>query len=200
MSSENKTTNLYKARQDSQNKPRISLISAIDRQSRTIGKEGGGLPWRIPEDFKYFKEKTMGHPIIMGRATWEEFNNKPLSGRHHIVVTHQNNYAVSPENLDKVSVVASIGEALDLATKLENENKVFCEEGNKESEIFVIGGAQIYETALPYADRLYLTLVDANIDGPKKFPDYSTAGFSKTIFNRKSSDENFTYEFVVLEK
>lgn len=181
-------------------KPRISLISAMDRQSRTIGKEGGGLPWRIPEDFKYFKEKTMGHPIIMGRTTWEEFNNKPLPGRHHIVITQQNNYEVSPENLDKVSVVASIGEAIDLATKLQNEDKIFCEEENKEPEIFIIGGSQIYELAIPYADRLYLTLVDANIDEPKKFPDYSAAGFSKIISSRKSSDENFTYEFVVLEK
>jgi len=171
-----------------QNKPRISLISAIDRQSRTIGKEGGGLPWRIPEDFKYFREKTMGHPMIMGRTTWEEFNNKPLLGRHHIVITHQNNYEVSPENLDKVSVVTSISEAIDLAKKLDGE------------EIFVIGGAQIYELTLPYADRLYLTLVDANIDGPKKFPDYAAIGFSKIISSQKSSDENFTYEFVVLEK
>jgi dihydrofolate reductase len=184
---------------NSQNKPKISLISAIDRVSRTIGKEGGGLPWRIPEDFKYFKEKTMGHPIIMGRTTWEEFNNKPLPGRHHIVITHQNNYAVSPENLDKVSIVASIGEAIDLAAKLENENKIFCEE-DKEPEIFVIGGAQIYELALPYADRLYLTLVDANIDGPKKFPNYVSSGFSKIISSYKSKDENFTYEFIVLEK
>lgn len=183
-----------------QNKPRISLIVAIDRVSRTIGKEGGGLPWRIPEDFKYFKEKTMGHPIIMGRTTWEEFNNKPLPGRHHIVITHQNNYEVSPENLDKVSVVSSVGEAIDLATKLENENKIFCEEENKEPEIFIIGGAQIYEQTLPRADRLYLTLIDANIDGPKKFPDYSAAGFSKIISSRKSSDENFSYEFLVLEK
>ena len=185
---------------NSENKPKISLISAIDRVSRTIGKEGGGLPWRIPEDFKYFKEKTMGHPIIMGRTTWEEFNNKPLPGRHHIVITHQNNYEVSPENLDKVSVVSSVGESIDLATKLENENKIFCEEENKEPEIFIIGGAQIYEQALPYTDRLYLTLVDANIDEPKKFPNYSAAGFSKIISSHKSSDKNFTYEFVVLEK
>jgi len=193
MSSENNSAN-------SQNKPKISLISAIDRISRTIGKEGGGLPWHIPEDFKYFKEKTMGHPIIMGRTTWEEFSNKPLPGRHHIVITRQNNYTISPENLDKVSVVASIGEAIDLATKLENENKIFCEVENKKPEIFIIGGAQIYELALPYADRLYLTLVDANIDGPKKFPDYTAAGFSKIISSYKSSDENFNYEFVVLEK
>jgi dihydrofolate reductase len=184
----------------SQDKPKISLISAIDRQSRTIGKEGGGLPWRIPEDFKYFKEKTMGHPIIMGRTTWEEFNNKPLPSRHHIVITHQNNYEVSPENLDKVSIVTSIDEAIDLAIKSESENKNFYEKDHKEPEIFIIGGSQIYEIALPFADRLYLTLVDANIDGPKKFPDYEAAGFSKIISSQKSQDENFTYEFIILEK
>lgn len=179
----------------------ISLISAIDRQSRTIGKEQGGLPWRIPEDFKYFKEKTMGHPIIMGRTTWEEFNNKPLPGRHHIVITRQTNYEVSPENIDKVSVVTSINEAIDLAKKLEGQKINLCEvPQNSEPEIFIIGGSQIYELALPYADRLYLTLVDAHIDDSKKFPDYESAGFSKIVSSIKSSDENFTYEFVILEK
>lgn len=179
-------------------KPKISLISAIDRETRTIGKENGGLPWRIPEDFKYFREKTMGHPIIMGRTTWEEFNNKPLPGRHHIVITHQNNYKISPENLERVSIVTSIDEAIDLGIKI--ESKKINEKDNQESEVFIIGGAQIYELAMPYADRLYLTLVDANINDSKKFPDYKSAGFLKTISSRKSNDENFTYEFVVLEK
>lgn len=178
----------------------ISLISAIDRQSRTIGKEQGGLPWHIPEDFKFFKEKTMGHPIIMGRSTWEEFKGKPLPGRHHIIITRQENYQVSPEISDKVSIVTSLSESIDLAKKIENENKAFCEEQNKESEIFIIGGSQIYELAIPYADRLYLTLVDANVNYSKKFPDYESAGFSKIISSRKSQDDNFTYEFVVLEK
>lgn len=179
---------------------KISLISAVDKKSLTIGKEGGGLPWHIPEDFKYFKEKTMGHPIIMGRKTWEEFKNKPLPGRHHIVITHQENYSVSPENLEKISITSSLDEAIDLAKKIESENKIYCEEESREAEIFIIGGSQIYELALNYADRIYLTLVEANIDGPAKFPDYTSAGFTKIISSRKSNDENYNYEFVVLEK
>jgi dihydrofolate reductase len=181
---------------------KISLISAIDRESRTIGKEGGGLPWRIPEDFKYFKEKTIGHPIIMGRTTWEEFGGKPLPGRHHIVITRQTDYKIADETSDRVSVAETIEKALELASEIENnshkENKFSGE--NKEKEIFVIGGAQIYELALSYANRLYLTLVDAHLDGPVKFPDYKTVGFTKIISSRQSSDENFSYEFVVLEK
>ena len=87
-----------------------------------------------------------------------------------------------------------------MAKKIESENKIYCEEENRESEIFIIGGSQIYEQALNYADRIYLTLVEANIDGPAKFPDYTSAGFTKLISSRKSNDENFQYEFVVLEK
>jgi dihydrofolate reductase len=176
------------------NNPKISMISAIDRQTRTIGKEGGGLPWRIPEDFKYFKEKTMGHPIIMGRATWEEFNGKPLLGRQHIVITRQENYSIPAEISDKVSIVTSIEEAIKLAQEFEKKSS------NQNKEVFIIGGAQIYKLTLPYADRLYLTLVDAGIDGPTKFPEYKSAGFTKTISSRKSNDENFTYEFQILEK
>jgi len=181
---------------------KISLISAIDRESHTIGKEGGGLPWKIPEDFLHFKKTTMGHPIIMGRTTWEEFGGKPLPGRHHIVITRQTDYKIADEISDRVSVVTSIEKSLELASEIENnshkENKFSGE--NKEKEIFVIGGAQIYELALPYANRLYLTLVDAHLDGPVKFPDYETASFTKIIFSRKSRDENFRYEFLVLEK
>lgn len=173
---------------------KISLISALDSYTQTIGRKGGGLPWHIPEDFKYFKEKTTGHPIIMGRKTWEEFNGKPLPGRHHIVITNQENYEISPEIENQISVVKSLEEALALAKSLEEKS------ANDNKEIFVIGGAQIYKLALPHADRLYLTLVKAGVDGPAKFPDYQSAGFNKIISSRKSSDRNFEYEFAVLEK
>jgi dihydrofolate reductase len=166
-----------------QNKPTISLIAAIARTTRVIGKEGGHLPWHIPEDFKHFKQTTMGHPIIMGRTTFEEFGGKLLPGRTHIVITRQADYAV-PEG---VIVAHSIAEAIERAAAIDQK------------EIFIIGGGQIYAAALPFADRLYLTLVDADITGPVTFPEYGSR-FSKIVSRRESKDENFAYEFVVLEK
>ena len=165
-------------------KPRISLIAAASRNNLTIGKDGGGIPWHVKEDFQYFKKVTTGHPMIMGRKTWEEFGGKPLPGRVHIVVTSNPEYKVPKGYF----VCNSIGSAIEKAVGLDDE------------EIFIIGGAQIYEAGLKFADRIYLTLVDVNIDGPTKFPDYISAGFTKNISSKKSSDENYKYEFLVLEK
>jgi dihydrofolate reductase len=167
----------------------VSMISAICRKNRTIGKETGGLPWHIPEDFIFFKETTMGHPIIMGRKTFEEFP-KLLPGRVHIVITRDENYIPPrPEIADqignKVFIVNSIENAIEKAKKLD-------------TEIFVIGGAQIYNLALPYADKLYLTLVETDVDGPAKFPEFEK-DFQK-VSGRKSHDENFEYEFTIWEK
>lgn len=179
------------------NKIPVSLISAIDKDSRSIGNENGGLPWRIPEDFKYFRKITTGHPVIMGRTTWEEFRGKPLPNRDHIIITRDQNYkATDHSGPEKILIVHSIEEALEKAREVENSK----DKSDSEKEIFVIGGAQIYNLALPYADRLYLTLVSAGIDTPVKFPDYKTADFTKVVSSKKSSDENFEYEFVVLEK
>jgi dihydrofolate reductase len=164
-------------------KPRISIIAAIARNTRVIGKEGGHLPWRIPEDFKYFKDTTMGHPIIMGRTTFEEFGGKLLPGRTHIVITRQADY-VAPEG---VIVVHSIEDAIARASEINAH------------EIFIIGGGQIYTAGLPFTDRLYLTLVDTDITGPVKFPEYESQ-FNKIVSRRASRDENFVYEFAVLEK
>jgi dihydrofolate reductase len=161
--------------------PRISMISAVAKESLSIGNENGGLPWRIPEDFKYFKEKTMGHPIIMGRKTFEEFP-KLLPGRIHIVITKDRKY-----KKEDVIVVGSIEKAIEEAKKIDNE------------EIFIIGGAQIYKLGLPYADRLYLTFVDTDFESSVKFPDYSKENFEITS-KKKSSDNNFSYEFVILDR
>lgn len=168
--------------------PRISMISAVAKKSLSIGNENGGLPWRIPEDFKYFKEKTMGHPIIMGRKTFEEFS-KPLPGRIHIVITRDENLKEREARSEKreVIVVSSIEEAIEEAKKLDDE------------EIFIIGGAQIYKLGLPFADRLYLTFVDTEFESSIKFPDYSKEDFEITS-SKKSSDEGFDYEFVVLDR
>ncbi len=162
---------------------RVSLIAAISRKNRGIGMLDGKLPWHIPEDFKFFKETTTGHPIIMGRKTFETFK-KLLPNRVHIVISREERIS-DDENL---IFVKSLGEALEVAQKIDKK------------EIFVIGGGQIYNLALPYADRLYLTFVDGDFNAEVFFPDFESTGFTKIISSRKSSDENYSYEFVVLEK
>lgn len=169
---------------ETKNNPKISLIVAIAKGSRTIGKEGGGIPWHISEDFKYFKEKTTGHPVIMGRKTWEEFSGKPLPNRISVVVTNNPEYKVP----DGHFVCGSIEAAIEKASELDS------------TEIFVIGGASIYEATMKYADRIYVTIVDVDIDGPAKFPDYVSAGFTKIISSRKSSEGDYKYEFQIVER
>ncbi|HMP67607.1 MAG TPA: dihydrofolate reductase [Candidatus Paceibacterota bacterium] len=176
----------------------ISLIVAMARDSRVIGKVGGGMPWHISEDLKNFKKITTGHIVIMGRKTWEEFGGRPLPNRIHIVVTRDKNYSVPEGHF----VCGSIENAIEKAKEIEFaiNDKTYT------SEIFIIGGAQIYELGLKYADRIYATLIDIPADSDinkssgAKFPDYISSGFTKIISSRKSRDENYEYEFVVLEK
>lgn len=163
--------------------PKISMIAAIGSKTRVIGTAEGKIPWHISEDFKHFKTTTMGHPIIMGRTTFEGFGGRLLPGRPHIVVTRQGDYR-APEG---VYVANSIEGAIRHAKTLDA------------NEVFIIGGAQIYEACLPLADRLYITVVETDLGGPAKFPEYENK-FCKIVSSRKSRDENFEYEFLVLEK
>lgn len=162
--------------------PRISMIAAIARNSRVIGEESGGIPWKISEDFKHFKNTTIGHPIIMGRKTFETLPGI-LPGRTNVVITKNKQYDAPKD----VIVASSVEEALIEAKKLNGE------------EIFIMGGGQIYEEAIKYADRLYLTLVKKDISDGIKFPEYKDL-FPRQISSRKSSGDNYEYEFVILEK
>jgi dihydrofolate reductase len=131
----------------------ISLIAALQKD-RGIGYQGK-LPWRIPEDLKHFKELTTGHPIIMGRKTYESIG-KPLPGRTNIVVSTQ-----PREYGHDIISATSIESALEAAKQAEGSD-----------EIFVIGGSSIYQAALPFADTLYLTLVEATEPVDTYFPAY----------------------------
>lgn len=165
---------------------KVSIIAAIQKNNRSIGKESGGLPWHIPEDFKHFKETTTDHVIIMGRTTWEEFKNKPLPNRKHIVITRQDNYIVPEGVLVSHSIEDAISKGKEIAdTKNQNE-------------IFIIGGSQIYSLGMNFSDKLYLTLVNADVYSSKKFPEYSE--FRKIISSRKSNNEEYEYKFIVLER
>ncbi|MBU0499007.1 MAG: dihydrofolate reductase [Gammaproteobacteria bacterium] len=129
-------------------KPLISLIAAM-AENRVIGRDNR-LPWHLPADLQHFKKLTLGKPIIMGRKTWESLPGL-LPERKHIVLSRNRRYRA---------------EGAALAQDLENA----VEAAGKVAEICVVGGAAIYKLALPLADRIYLTLVHARVDGDAFFP------------------------------
>lgn len=126
-------------------RPYINIIVARSRNG-VIGKDGK-LPWYLPEDLKFFKEKTIGFPVIMGRKTWESIG-KPLKGRQNVVLTRNPSYQVN--NAIKVS---SLEEALTLFT----------------GDIFIIGGATLYKQALPLANKVWITEIDKDFEGNAVF-------------------------------
>ena len=136
----------------------INIIVATANDN-VIGSDNK-LPWHSKEDLRYFKEKTSGHPIIMGRKTFESLPSL-LPNRHHVVISRQAN-----DNEDNVSWVNSMQEALLLATSLDKE-------------VFFIGGGTVYKQALDYADRIYITRINLDVDGDTYFPD-NLEGFQLT--------------------
>lgn len=162
--------------------PRISLIAALGTD-RAIGKDNG-LLWHLPGDLKRFKSLTSGHPVIMGRKTWESLPEKyrPLPGRFNIVVTRSGWYEAPG-----ATTAFSFPEALSYAKEAEGSD-----------EIFVIGGGEMYRAALPFASRLYLTLVDDNTPGTITFPDYSD--FTNELSREAHEESGIGYEWVTLER
>lgn len=132
----------------------LHLIAAMARK-RVIGKDGT-LPWRVPEDLRYFKQATMGHAIIMGRRTFDEVG-KPLPGRTNIVVTRNGPSPAHPPASDKLLWVRTLEEALRAAYAVD-------------AEPYVIGGAQIYKEAFPFVTHLHVTYIDRDIEGDTYFP------------------------------
>jgi dihydrofolate reductase len=156
--------------------PRVTLILARARNG-VIGASGG-LPWRLPEDLAFFKRTTMGHPIVMGRKTWESIG-RPLPGRRSVVVTRDRSFAAAG---------AEVVHSLDQAVAL-------CSDSD---EIFVIGGAQLYAEALPRADRLLLTEIHADFEGDTFMPaaaaeDWAEAGREH---HPPSDQRAFGFDFV----
>jgi dihydrofolate reductase len=140
---------------NSNNRPRVALIAAVAANG-IIGKNGT-LPWHLPADLKYFKAMTTGKRIVMGRRTWQSFP-KPLPNRQHVVVS-----STALELPHGVIQCASVVAALSLP--------------NPTDPVFVIGGNQLYAHAIPHADDLYLTEIEANVDGDTSFPDWPKQAF-----------------------
>lgn len=160
------------------------MIAAIGARTRAIGKDND-LLWHIPEDAKHFKDITMGHPVIMGRRTWESIPEKfrPLPGRANIVVSRDGSYQAKD-----AAVVTSLDAALAAAASAVGSD-----------EIFIVGGGQLYTEALPRADRLYLTLIDDDAEGDTFFPEYEKE-FAKVISDESHECKGLSYRFVTLEK
>lgn len=158
----------------------ISMIAAMDK-NRVIGSDND-LPWYISSDLKYFKEQTLGKPVILGRKTFQSFGERPLPDRPHIVITRDTSY-----QKDGVTIVHTIEDAITAAKQFTN------------GEIMVIGGGEIYKQSLPLCDKIYLTEVDTEAKGDVYFPNFSHQEFKET--SRKSSNENgFTFDWVIYQR
>ena len=163
---------------------KLSLIVAVSRNG-VIGANNA-LPWHLPEDLKYFKSVTMGKPIIMGRKTYDSIG-RPLPGRTNIVITR--NISWSAEG---VVVAQTLAQALALGKKA-------CA-AHGADEIVVIGGAQIYNETLPAAHRLYLTEVDADIEGDVFFPVINSGEWKQVEEQLPELTAIHPYRFLVLER
>ena len=144
-------------------------------ENRVIGRDNQ-LIWHLPADLKHFKQLTQGHPIIMGRRTYESIG-RPLPNRTNIVVTRQMDWQA-----DGCETAHSVPEALERAAQLDEE-------------VFVIGGAEIYQQALPAADTIYLTEVHHEFEGDVLFPELNHAVWREESRQRHEPDDKHAYPF-----
>lgn len=161
----------------------ISMIAAMDNNN-AIGTNGK-MPWHIPKDFQWFKEKTLGHTILMGRKCYEDIiqysKGKPLPQRTNVILTSQN-ITTHPDFI----VIHSID---DFMTKFQDNQKVF-----------IVGGGEIYSHFLPYADELILTRVNTVIKEPTTyFPQFNINDYEKT-FEKLENDSQFDFIFEIYKK
>ncbi len=165
---------------------RLALIAAVS-DNGVIGRNNK-LPWYIPADLRYFKQQTLGKPVVMGRKTWESMN-RPLPGRTNIVITRQPDYQA-----EGARVVPDLAAAIELA------ESIAMIDGTE--EVMVIGGAEIYRLALPLADRLYLTEVHAEIEGDTFFPDWNRGDWRELARDQHEApgEDNYRYSFTVYER
>jgi len=156
----------------------LAAIAAMS-ENRVIGTKNK-LPWHLPADLKHFKSITLGHPIIMGRKTFDSIQ-RPLPKRENIVISRDPNLQIPG-----VHVVPNLQEAI-----------LFCE--GKTEEAFVVGGAQIYEMALPKIQRIYLTVIHKTYEGDTYFPSLDKLGFQE-VAREDHWDNELPYSFVTLER
>lgn len=166
--------------------PDVKLCLIVARaRNGVIGKEGG-LPWHLADDLAFFKKTTLGCPIIMGRATWESLPFRPLPKRENIVLSRDWKYAATGARVYSGFLPAI------------NAGKSMVRRSGK-SEIFVIGGASLYERAMPLADRLYITDVDAAPEGDVFFPEIIDSEWAKIASEEHKADERNDHDFMICQ-
>jgi dihydrofolate reductase len=167
--------------------PNVSIVVAVTSKNAAIGN-GGKLLVRISDDLKRFKAITSGHAIIMGRKTYESIG-RLLPDRTNIVITRDQNFTV-----DGALIAHSVQEGIEKAWAAESQSS------NIKKEIFVIGGGEIYKQALPFTNKIYLTLVESSLEGDVFFPDYSE--FTKVIQKEDRTDDKsgLRYSWIDLER
>jgi len=157
---------------------RIYLVAAV--AANGIIGANGKLPWHLPEDLKHFKRVTLGHPVIMGRKTWESLKG-PLPGRENIVITRQAGYQAPG---------AAVASSLDAALALCAGESVAC----------VIGGEEIFKEALPLAAGLIMTEIKQDFAGDAKFPDYDRSRWREAQREAHTAANGMRFDFVLYEK
>ena len=164
-------------------KPRVALIAAVARNG-TVGIDGH-LPWHLPQDMAHFRATTTGCPVVMGRKTWDSLPERfrPLPGRHNIVVTRQAGWSAAC-----ATVAHNVPDAIAAAGDV--------------PRLYVIGGAAIYIAAMPLADELVLTEIDADFAGDVHFPEWPREQFSEVKRERVSAStpEGFDFSFVTYQR
>ncbi|MBU3563918.1 dihydrofolate reductase [Polynucleobacter sp. Tro8-14-1] len=158
--------------------PAISMIVARSR-NHVIGRDNQ-MPWKISADLQFFKRVTMGHPVIMGRKTWESIG-RPLPGRRNIVVSRNASYQATGGEL-----VGSLDEALKSLSEF--------------PRVFVIGGEQLFTQAFPKADRLYITEIDMDIEGGDTFFEVPNESDWKEVERTPGSEGDVNFSFITLER
>ena len=158
--------------------PAISMIVARSR-NHVIGRDNQ-MPWKISADLQFFKRVTMGHPVIMGRKTWESIG-RPLPGRRNIVVSRNASYQATGGEL-----VGSLDEALKSLSEF--------------PRVFVIGGEQLFTQAFPKADRLYITEIDMDVEGGDTFFEVPNKSDWKEVERTPGSEGDITFSFITLER
>ena len=159
--------------------PHLYLIAAVARNG-VIGANGA-LPWHLPEDLKHFKKLTLGHPVIMGRRTWESMPRKPLPGRENIVMSRTPGYREPG-----ASLAASLPAAIALCAG--------------ERLAFVIGGTALFAAALPLARGLVLTEIDRDYEGDARFPDWNRGDWRETQREAHAAADGMRFDFVLYER
>lgn len=167
-------------------RPALALIWAM-AENRVIGKDGD-LPWRLPGEMQYFRAVTLGKPVIVGRRTFESFP-KPLPGRTNIVVSRTASF-----EHPRVRMARDLDEAIAIGAEIARRDDV--------DEIMLAGGAELYALALPRADRLYMTLVHAEIEGDTTFPDFAADDFveRRRVDVPADVDNAHAYSLIMLER